>query len=324
MKNILEKLEGRTIAVTGARGYIGSTLVEKLTKYTSNIICVSRQDMKIKGNVQTLQADIRTSDCWREIVERADIIFHLAGNTSVYAAAKDPVDSLKSTLLPITYLIRAAQKLGRKPRVIFASTATIYGLNEQLPITETTEPNPITVYDLHKLFAEKQLSLAADQGYLECLSMRLANVYGPGLSDSLSSDRGVLNKVTTLALQGRNLVTYGDGNYLRDYIYIDDVVNAFILASIVPDLTMRSCIVASGIGTTLKHAFEKVIKSAALKTGKNVELGFTPWPSSADLIEYRNFIAEKKGFLYDYGWKPETNLDEGINLLIAEYLEKSA
>ena len=129
----------------------------------------------------------------------------------------------------------------------------MYGLTEVLPVLETRRPNPITTYDLHKFFAEQQLLLASSCNIINAISLRLANVYGPSPTESLAKDRGTLSKITRMKFELKNLHIYGNGEYLRDYIYIDDVVNAFLHASVMNydnlpnrnDITLN---VASGKG----------------------------------------------------------------------------
>ncbi|OHB44722.1 MAG: hypothetical protein A2178_01710 [Planctomycetes bacterium GWC2_49_10] len=311
-----ETLNGKTLAVTGASGYIGSALVDELVKYSSKILSVSRQELMPREGVQSMKADIRTLDCWLEIVKQADIVFHLAGNTSVYAAAINPAESLNSTLLPVTHLVSAAQELGRHPRVVFASTATVYGLATQLPVAESVEPKPITVYDLHKLFAEQQLALATQLGVLESVSLRLANVYGPSSSVSSADDRGILNRVTAMAMQGKDFIVYGDGNYLRDYVYIDDVVRAFMIAGLRESVCGGLFNVATGKSVSVREAFHLVAERAERVTGRRVNIENTPWPEGANPIEFRNYVANINNISVDLGWQPLISLEAGINSMI--------
>jgi len=205
MIDIANKLSGKVVAITGASGYIGSALSKELSKYPVKIICISRKELSSKHGAENWVLDLGKSSSWNRIVSEVDIIFHLAGNTSIQTAEQDPEESLISTLFPITKLINASKELCRVPRVVFASTVTVYGLTDVLPVSESTKPNPITMYDLHKLFAEQQLAMASQNNIISATSLRLANVFGPSLSESSASDRGVLNKVTRTALQGKDL-----------------------------------------------------------------------------------------------------------------------
>ena len=321
MDDAINHYGNKTVAITGASGYLASALIDALQKTPAHILRVSRRDLHPISGTETLKADVRTSDCWENVVSKADIIFHLAGNTSVYAAAKSPADSLNSTVLPITHLVKAAQESRRRPRVVFASTATVYGLTNELPVSEDAPTEPVTNYDLHKLFAEKQLGLASNQGILEGVSLRLANVYGASSSNSSANDRGILNRITRMALQGANLKLYGDGNYLRDYVYIDDVVSAFMVAGIAEKVVGRSFNVATGKGITVRDAFHLVAERAARVTGKRVNIENSPWPEGADPIEFRNYVADITGLQNFAGWHPMISLNEGVDRMIEFFLK---
>jgi UDP-glucose 4-epimerase len=322
--NSIGNFNGKTVVVTGASGYIGSALVDALVKHSCKVIRVSRMDLVPLADTKTIKADIRKANTWAEITSEADIIYHLSGNTSVYDAAKNPAESLNSTLLPLNRIIKAAQEQQCKPRLVFTSTATVYGLTPQCPVAESVEPKPLTVYDLHKLFAEQQLALATQQDVLESVTLRLANVYGPSTSVSSANDRGILNKVTAMALEGKDLTVYGDGNYLRDYVYITDVINGLLFAGITPGLKGQVYNVASGVGTTVKRAFELVAEQAATITGIPVRVNYATWPTGVASIEFRKFAADISKYVAATDWKPVTNLNEGIALLIAEFMKRGS
>ena len=206
--------------------------------------------------------------------------------------------------------------------MVFASTATVYGLTSQCPVAEGVEPKPITVYDLHRLCAEQQLALATLQGVLDSVSLRLANVYGPSTSVSSADDRGILNRVTAMALQGKDLMVYGDGNYLRDYVYITDIVNAFLFAGVGPQLGGESFNVASGIGTTIKQAFELAATQAGTRTGQPIKVNCVAWPTGVVSIDQREFTADIEKYTTATGWRPTVNLKMGIASLIAELTKR--
>jgi nucleoside-diphosphate-sugar epimerase len=318
---LASRFSGVSVAITGGTGYLASALRHALRDLPARTLVVSRRDIVAMPGEDVMKADIRTRECWERIVERADVVFHLAGNTSVYAAAKDPHDSLLSTVLPLTHLTAAASQAHRKLRVLYASTATVYGLTTRLPVAEDAPTNPITVYDLHKLCAERHLALASWQGLLDGMSLRLANVYGPSPTASSSEDRGILNKVTRLALQGSPLYLYCGGGYVRDYVYVDDVIRALMTAAVQEGMNPGSFNVASGVGWTIRDAFHLVSERADRITGKKTPVHDAPCPSGADPIEFRNFTADITCFSAACGWQPEVSLPEGIDRLIASLVE---
>lgn len=305
-----------SVAITGASGYIGSALVDSLQQRGCRTLVVSSKELNSNTKSKKLIGSIRSLECWTEIVQFAEVIIHLAGNTSVYAAASDPTESLNSTLLPVTQLLKAASMLKRKPRVILASTATVYGLTAVLPVAESTEPKPITFYDIHKLFAECQLGLATDQGIVEGVSLRLSNVYGPSERINGATDRGILNRITAKAVRGEDIIIYGDGSHLRDYVYIDDVVNSFLAAGLAIGAPTGVFNVGSGSAVTINTAFNLVSQKIEALTGRKIGVSYASWPIDADPIELRNYAASIQKIKETFGWAPTVSLEDGVTSLI--------
>ena len=319
MEDINQFYKDKTVVITGAGGYIGGQLVSALQKTEARIIRVSSQDLPSLDGVNSFKLDIKTRYCWNEIADKADIVFHLAGNTSVYAAAKDPLGSLTSTLVPIVELISAVEESKRPIKVVYASTVTVYGLTNELPVNENAIVSPVSLYDLHKVFAEEQLLFASKKGILNGVCLRLANVYGPSINKALSNDRGVLNKVTKFALEGKDLQLFGGGDFIRDYVFIDDVVHAFLLAGLSMEMRDRSFNVATGKGTTVGKVFHMVVEQVEAITKHKVDIQSVPFPPGADPTELRNFVGDIGCIEAVCGWKPTINLEEGINQLISSF-----
>ena len=315
------ELAGKVVAITGASGYIGSALTQELNKYSVRIVRVSRTKLIPIEGIKDLVLDLNNANSWVRIVSEVDIIFHLAGNTSIYDAEKNPKESLKSTLLPISQLIRASRELSRVPRVVFASTVTVYGLTNEFPVAESKKTNPITTYDLHKLFAEQELSIASQNNIINSIILRLANVYGPSLSESKAEDRGILSKITRMRFEGKNIQIYGDGNNIRDYVYIDDVVDAFLHASIIVSAE-NIFNVASGVGTKVKQVFSLISSEVEKHTGASGVVENVDWPKEINEIEKRNFIGSVELLKSLSGWSPDVSLEEGIKLLVNHYAKE--
>jgi len=311
--SIIQKLsEVSTFTVIGASGYIGSKLVNKLTDSGCNVIRSSRRDTITNGDSEFVMAELDSLDFWLNIVEKSDVIIHLAGNTSINVANDNPALDLNSSVVPIYRLIEACKILRKRPRVVFASTVTAYGFTDNLPVSEATAENPESFYDLHKFFVERQLVLATKLNICDGVSLRLANVYGPSSANSSANDRGILNKIIGLALAGDIVSLYGGGNYIRDYIYIDDVVDAFILASISSKSVGEVFNVGSGVGTSVRDAFNAVTQEVYRQTNKIIEMKDVPWPENSPKIDMRNFIASIKKAHTCLGWSPKVSLQTGI------------
>ena len=311
--NIIQKLsEVSTFTVIGASGYIGSKLVNKLTDSGCNVIRSSRRDTITNGDSEFVTAELDSLDFWLNIVEKSDVIIHLAGNTSINVANDNPALDLNSSVVPIYRLIEACKILRKRPRVVFASTVTAYGFTDNLPVSEATAENPESFYDLHKFFVERQLVLATKLNICDGVSLRLANVYGPSSANSSANDRGILNKIIGLALAGDIVSLYGGGNYIRDYIYIDDVVDAFILASISSKSAGEVFNVGSGVGTSVRDAFNAVTQEVYQQTDKIIEMKDVPWPENSPKIDMRNFTASIKKAHKCLGWSPKVSLQTGI------------
>jgi nucleoside-diphosphate-sugar epimerase len=322
--DITQKLsEVSTFTVIGASGYIGSKLVNKLIDSGCNVIRASRRDTVTDGDSEFVMAELDSLDFWLNIVEKSDVIIHLAGNTSINVANDNPALDLDSSVVPIYRLTEACKILRKRPRVVFASTVTAYGFTDNIPVSEATTENPESFYDLHKFFVERQLVLATKLNICDGVSLRLANVYGPSSANSTATDRGILNQITGLALAGDILSLYGGGNYIRDYIYIDDVVDAFILASISSKSAGEVFNVGSGVGTSVRDAFYAVTQEVYRQTDKIIEMKDVPWPVNSPKIDMRNFIASIEKAHTCLGWSPKVSLQAGIATTVKSIILQS-
>ena len=309
--------ERKIVVVTGASGYIGTALVPRLGAggYVARGVSTVRRAQTAPH--ESAVADLRRPDDWRRILTGADSVIHLASRTDLRAAEADAIVDDEINVQPVRALIDAVQALGQKIPVIFASTVTIVGDHPPLPCDETAPDNPLSVYDRHKLVCEVLLRKATAEGVLSACTLRLANVYGQatGVSrtSSTNSNRGILNAMMARAARGEALTLYGTGEYIRDFIHIDDVVAAFFAAltnSRVQD--GASYIIASGEGNSLKSAFDLVAREAEAVSGAAVDVRHVTEPADLHQSERRSFVGNSHLFESRTGWKREVDLKSGV------------
>jgi len=222
---------------------------------------------------------------------------------------------LQANVVPMLYLLETCRDRKLNPIILFSGTVTQAGLVESLPVDETGRDLPITIYDMHKLMAEEYLELYCRKKIVRGATLRLANVYGPGPSGN--SGRGVLNRMIQKALDGESLTIYGKGECVRDYVYIDDVISAFLTAAQnIDTLSGKHFIIASGQGHTIAQAIHLVADQAAIRTKQRVEVIHIQPPSEMSPIETRNFVANTGQFEQATGWKSQYTLLEGLCRMI--------
>jgi len=327
MLNQLDYYSGKTILVTGATGFIGSSVVQTLSEVDCNLICLKTGNRKIevkpdsKARITIRKGDIRNHYIWEELLEEVDIIFHFAAQTSSRFADENPIEDMEINLAPVVRFIETCQKKRIRPDIIFSGTVTQTGLTTNYPVDEKRCDIPITIYDINKLAEEKYLQYYSNEMGGESLTLRLANVYGPGVKSS-RSDRGILNIMVIKALSDKPLTVYGEGNYIRDYVFIDDVVSAFLTAGAKMDVVNgKYYIVGSGKGYSIKEMAETVRDLVAKISGRRVKISHVPIPANLSQIEFRHFVADTLCFRTDSGWKPKFSLLEGISRTIRYYKE---
>ncbi|AEH50231.1 SDR family oxidoreductase [Pseudothermotoga thermarum] len=302
------------VLVTGGAGFIGSHLVDVLLQQGHKVVVV---DNLSAGKIDNLnraalfyQQSIQDSEMMERVFQlhKFDYVFHLAAQASVSVSVKEPSTDAQTNILGTIVLLEKSAKYGVK-KFIFSSTGgAIYGEDVPIPTPETVEPRPISPYGIAKRSAEMYLEFFKREYNLDYVSLRYGNVYGP--RQDPNGEAGVVAIFTARMLKNEDVIIFGDGEYVRDYVYVKDVVQANLLA--MKDGVSGVYNIGTGIGTTVNQLF----KMLARLTGYQKQPVYAP-PRKGDL---RKSILDPTKAKNELGWSPQTNLEEGLALTI-EYFK---
>lgn len=219
--------------VTGGAGFIGSHLVDKLIEQGNDVVVI---DNLSTGNLKNLnpkanffKEDVCDFEKISPIFNGVDYVFHLAAIPRVPLSIEDPVNTSKVNVLGTVNVFKAAVD-SKVKRVVFASSSSIYGAQEKLPLVENMSPNPLSPYGLQKLIGEQYAKMFVSLFKIQIVCLRYFNVYGPRI-DFNSDYSLVLGKFLKLKSQNKPLTIYGDGEQTRGFCFVEDVVDANIKAS---------------------------------------------------------------------------------------------
>jgi nucleoside-diphosphate-sugar epimerase len=248
------------VLVTGGAGFIGSHLAEALLREGHRLRVLDdfstgkRENLifdKKYPSLEIIEGDIRTLDICTKAMKNIKYVFHQAALPSVQRSVEDPLDS-NAVNVGGTLNILSAAKEQRVKRVIYASSSSIYGDTPTLPKKEEMPPNPLSPYALQKYVGEQYCRLFFQLYGLETISLRYFNVFGPK-QDPESIYSAVIPKFIDALVRGRNPVVFGDGEQSRDFTYIDDVIQANLLAMSIDRLHGEVINVACGKKTSLNE-----------------------------------------------------------------------
>jgi nucleoside-diphosphate-sugar epimerase len=243
--------------VTGGAGFIGSHLAEALlergahVRVLDNLSSGRREHLDIleRAGAEIIIGDVRRPDDLRRAVRDVEVVFHYAAIASVQCSIVDPVTTLETNLTGTQNVLLAAREAGGR-RVVYASSSAVYGDSPVLPKREDMAPQPLSPYALHKFASEGLCGLFTRLYGLETVALRYFNVFGPR-QDPASDYAAVIPRFVHAAVTGLRPTVYGDGTQTRDFVYIDDVVQANLLAAEAPEATGKVVNIGRGERTSL-------------------------------------------------------------------------
>jgi len=228
----------KRILITGGAGFIGSNLASYLAMKQNQVIVLDDlstgrkeniEDLVTQGRIEFIQGSITNLDLLMDSFKGIDYVFHQAALPSVPRSIKDPLTSNDVNINGTLNVLIAAKDTHVK-KVIYASSSSVYGDTPTLPKLETMIPHPLSPYAITKLTGEYYCQVFTDVFHIPTVALRYFNVYGPR-QDPLSEYAAVIPKFITRVMDNQSPIIYGDGEQTRDFTYVDDVIQANILAA---------------------------------------------------------------------------------------------
>ena len=316
MRNIVNAINGY-ILVTGGAGFIGSHLVKKLSSLGCRVRVIDNlytgklsnfgSDLLNCGSVDFIEGDIRDTNLVKKCCADAEVVIHLAAQTSVPFSMQNPEFNNDVNVKGTLNLLNSSAEANVK-RFLFISSCAVYGEPSYLPVDEKHPTNPISPYAESKLIAEKECLRLNSEGPFEAVVFRFFNVYGPG--QGLSEYSGVITKFIDRIKQKLPIVIYGDGSQTRDFVYVNDIVNAIMLALENENAPGNIFNVGTGRAVSLQELADTMLSLAGVDL-KIVNAD----PRIGDI---RHSYADITKASHLLGYKPEFSLKEGLEALLRE------
>jgi len=292
--------------VTGGSGFIGGALVDALNAEATVRVLDTTLSGDAPDDVEVIEGDIRDESVLDEAMDGIDTVFHQAAVVSVEESIDDPVRSHSVNVAGTVRTLEAARR--HDARVVLASSAAVYGDPGRVPVSETDPLEPTSPYGLEKLTIDRYARLYHDLYGLETVALRYFNVYGPGQSGG--DYAGVIEAFLEQAREGEPLRVHGDGKQTRDFVHIDDVVEANRLAA-ETDAVGTAYNIGTGRSVTVERLAEQ-IRDAVDSRSPIVHTD----PRAGDIRHSRADISRARERL---GFRPTVDLDQGIETLVRDW-----
>ena len=319
---------GSRVLITGGMGFIGSNLARRLVEQGADVMLADSlipqyggnpfNIRDLRGRIEVSITDVRDPHAMGYLVQDRDFLFNLAGQTSHLDSMTDPATDLDINAAAQLSILEACRKHNPAIRIVFASTRQLYGKPEYLPVDEKHPIRPVDVNGINKLAGEWYHLLYNNVYGISACALRLTNTYGPAMRvrDARQTFLGVW--IRNL-IDGKPIQVFGDGLQLRDFNFVDDVVDAFLAAA-----TRREA-----AGQVFNLGSEEVINLRDLAAmlvdihggGRYEIVPFPPERKAIDIGDYFSDFAKARAGL---GWQPVTGLAAGLRKTLAYYAEHHA
>ncbi|MDD5749562.1 MAG: NAD-dependent epimerase/dehydratase family protein [Patescibacteria group bacterium] len=290
------------ILVTGGAGFIGSHLTDSLVKAGHQVLVVDDLSFGKKEYIhpqaELIQLDIREKSLEKVFFDFApEVVYHLAAQKNVRASIENPRLDAEINILGALNVLQSAIKAGAK-KFIFASSCGIYGEASSFPIDESAEEKPLSPYILNKLVFERYLQIVAE-GKINWAALRMANIYGP--RQDPYGEAGVISIFLNNALSSKPIYIFGDGQQTRDFVYVEDAVNAFVSL-------LKTGQGIYNVGTGREVSLLELVEKIKLIADQDIKIEHTP----AIAGEVRRSALDCGRLQAASYWQPRFDLEKGL------------
>ena len=308
----------RAYLVTGGAGFIGSHIAERLARdghevrVLDNFSAGHESNLEsFRGDVELISGDIRDAELVRKATRGVEIVFHEAALGSVPRSVADPVTTHEVNITGTLNVLLAARDAGAR-RVVYASSSSVYGETPVLPKREDMTPQPLSPYALSKLAGEHYARVFKQVYEFEVVSLRYFNIFGPR-QDPESQYAAVIPRFITALLEGKAPTVYGDGMQSRDFTYVDNVVNANLLAAEAEGVAGKAFNVACGG----RYSLLDLLATVKEILGTGIEPIHEP-PRAGDVRDSQASVeAAEQGL----GYQVSVGFEEGLRRTVDWYRE---
>ena len=328
MTNLAAAVDGKRVLITGGLGMIGSTIAQRIVplgaKVTVVDACVDPYGANffnvenIRDRITINIADIRDKEAMKLLVRDQDIVFNLAAQVSHNDSIENPFLDADINYLGHLNVAENLRKYNPRAVVIFSGSRLQFGRIEYNPVDEAHRLNPRTPYALHKTAAENMYRFYNEMYDIPYISFRIANPYGPR-SQMKHSKYCIINWFLRLAMENKSITIFGDGEQVRDYIYVEDLAEALVQAAVTPSCHNQVFNIGSGIGSRFKEMAEILVEVVGKGSVQSV-----PWPKDYVNVETGDFVTDIGKLQKAIDWKPGIDLRSGIQRTYEYYRQHQA
>jgi nucleoside-diphosphate-sugar epimerase len=315
---------GKRVLVTGGLGFIGSNVVHRLVECGAEVGVI---DSLVSGHGGTLEnlvgvldevnvsiSDIRDMDRMVHLVKDYDLVFSLAGQVSHSESMRDPLRDLSLNCQSQLALLESLRRCNPDTKVVYTSTRQVYGCPEDIPVDERHPLNPVDTNGIHKMASEHYFSLYYKVFGIRSVILRLTNTYGPRM-DLENDSKGFLGTFIRKALCGDTVCIYGDGSQIRDLNYVDDVVDAILLAGAIDSLDGN----VFNLGHPEPVSLQRIVD--ILQTLLDFPSKTVPFPAKAKAIDIGDYWGDYSRYRSETNWEPSVSVEEGLHRTVEWYQE---